>query len=303
MNKTVAPHTEELVALIAAKNPMQGRALQSARAGMHAEEASELEGYLGFCRSEGLTLEDLADAYQTITMDTLREQVYFQRNGRYRHSTFSEVADKVYFDPDYMSKYMYGLAITLYLWPNHLEIVRFFRRTLPNSKGGRYLEIGPGHGVFFRHAARKGGFASCTGVDISPTSLELTRRLLASDSELPPEKWELVNADFLAVDSLQGEFDAIVMGEVLEHVEEPLRFLVRIRELMASDAYVFVTTAVNAPAVDHIYLFRSVEEVVDMARQAGLGVRELVATPYKGCSMEDTVAQRLPINVAMVLGK
>jgi 2-polyprenyl-3-methyl-5-hydroxy-6-metoxy-1,4-benzoquinol methylase len=303
MTGSMAPYTEGLVALIAANNPMQGRALQAARARMLAEEVAELEGYLAFCHSEGLTLQTLADAYQTITMDTLREQVYFQRNGRYRYSTFREVADKVYFDPAYMSKYMYGLAMTLYLWPNHLEIARFFWGSLPRSKGGRYLEIGPGHGVFFRHAARSGGFDLCTGVDISPTSLEMTRRLLTYDRELPPDRWQLVNADFLAAESLQGGFEAIVMGEVLEHVEEPLSFLVRISELMRPDAYVFVTTAVNAPAVDHIYLFRSVDEVIEMARQAGLGVRRLLATPYKGCSMEDTVAQKLPINVAMVLGK
>lgn len=303
MSSANTPLLEEFIASVALRNPMQLRALADSRAAMEPSECVELETYLAFCREEGLSNDDLVGAYLTITMDTLREQVYFQRHGRYRCSTFEEVADRVYFDRDYMSRYMYGLAVTLYLWPNHLEMVRFFRKTMPAGRGGRYLEIGPGHGVFFRHAALHGGFESCTGVDISPTSLDMTRRLLASIDSLPGERCRLINADFLSATELSGRFQAIVMGEVLEHVEQPLQFLRRIAELADENAYIFVTTAVNAPAVDHIYLFRTVDEVVDMAAEAGLKAKEVLATPYKGCSMQETVDQRLPVNVALVLEK
>lgn len=301
MTHSQAFRLDRLVERIASINPMHARSLGDARAGLFAEERDELEAYLSFCESDGVGIDDLAAAYQTITMDTLREQVFFQRHRHYRHSTFKDVADKVYFDAAYMKRYMYGLALTLYLWPNHLEIVRFFRKAMPLDRGGRYLEIGPGHGVFFSYAATNGGFTSLLGIDISPTSLEMTRKLLGSHASLSGADWRLVNADFLATDDLQGRFDAIVMGEVLEHVEEPLRFLARIRDLARNGAFVFVTTAVNAPAVDHIYLFRTVDDVCDLAIAAGLQVKDLLATPYKGCSMEETVEQRLPVNVAMVL--
>ncbi len=92
------------------------------------------------------------------------------------------------------------------------------------------------------------------------------------------------------------------MGEVLEHVEQPFLFLRRIKDLANQGAFIFITTAVNAPAIDHIYLFRTVDEVHDLAVTAGLKVKEILATPYKGCTMDETVQQKLPINVAMVLG-
>jgi hypothetical protein len=131
----------------------------------------------------------------------------------------------------------------------------------------------------------------------------MTRRLLDSDPSIPRPRWRLLHADFLEAANLTGTYTAIVMGEVLEHVERPLLFLQRIRALAEDDAFIFITTAVNAPAVDHIYLFRSVDEVRELAEAAGLRVIDQLATPYSGCSMEETIQQRLPINVAMVLVK
>jgi len=293
--------TETLVERIGEGSPMHARSLAVALGGLDHEELQELHDYIGFCAQEGWGIDRLAAAYRVITEDTLREQIYFRRTRRYRHSTFKEVSDSVYFDSEYMSNYMYGLALTLFLWPNHLQIVRFFRRVLPRNSHGRYLEIGPGHGAFFRYAARHGSFGSCLGVDVSPTSLQMTQRLLESDESIPLARRQLLLTDFLEATALDGTYDAIVMGEVLEHVEQPLLFLQRIKALAARGAFIFITTAVNAPAIDHIYLFRSVAEVKELAVAAGLRIVDALATPYTGCSMEETVQQGLPINVAMVL--
>lgn len=301
MNSPENPLLNSLVAHIVLGNPMQARALEEVVLSLHQKEKTDLEDYLNFCKSDGISIENLTKAYLTITIDTLREQVFFQRHGKYRYASFKEVADKVYFDPAYMTHYMHGLALTLFLWPNHLEILRFFRKAQLQKQGNYYLEVGPGHGIFFRDAVRNRRFNSYIGVDISPTSLEMTRKLLSSDPSLQGAAWTLLNADFLATDDLQGCFDAIVMGEVLEHVEEPLLFLVRIKELANKGALIFVTTAVNAPAIDHIYLFRTVDEVRDMVITAGLSIKEILVTPYKGCTMQETAQQKLPINVAMVL--
>lgn len=295
------PMLSELVAHIDASSPMHGRSLPAAIAALKPAEADELERYMRFCAAEGWGIERMTQAYITIANDTLREQVYFQRHHRYRHDSFDSVAADVYFDADYMARYMYGLALTLFLWPNHLQIFRYFQRFISATSGGTYLEIGPGHGTFFRHAMLHGGFHTCVGVDLSPTSLEMTRRVLESLGVLPGVSWRLVKADLLAASDIGGNYDVIVMGEVLEHVERPERFLKRIRELAAPGAQIYVTTAVNAPAIDHIYLFSSVQEVEDLARAADLTPRDVFATPYVGCTMEETVARCLPINVALVL--
>lgn len=291
-----------LIERIVRDSPMQSGALQKTMQALSAEEREDLGHYVRFCVEHGIGLDRLSEAYRVISTDTLREQVHFRRHGRYRYSTFAEVADKVYFDDAYMSNYMYGLALTQFLWPNHLEISRFFHSSLAGAKGGRYLEVGPGHGAYFRAALRSGKFAECLGVDISPTSLEQTRALLESEPD-NGTRWELLQSDFLAMAPASARFDAIVMGEVLEHVEDPAAFLAKMYELANPGAFVFITTAINAPAVDHIFLYRSVGEVVAMAEGAGFRVVDMLATPYPGCTMETTVAQSLPINIALVLGK
>jgi 2-polyprenyl-3-methyl-5-hydroxy-6-metoxy-1,4-benzoquinol methylase len=91
------------------------------------------------------------------------------------------------------------------------------------------------------------------------------------------------------------------MGEVLEHVEQPELFLRRIAELAADDAFIFITTCINAPAVDHIYLWRTTDELEDMIRDSGLSIVEPLRLPYEGKTLEESRDQQLPINVAYVL--
>lgn len=301
----VAGHSllDELIKRIAADSPMQGRSLPAAVAQLTPAESDALEQYLHFCSIEGWGSEKMAQAYSTIANDTLREQIYFQRNKRYRHDRFASVAENVYFDADYMARYMYGLALTLYLWPNHLQIFRHFQRTIASADGGSYLEVGPGHGAFFRQAMQSGAFHTCVGIDISPTSLAMTQRMLESSGAQSGVSWRLIEADLLTATDIGSGYDAVVMGEVLEHVEQPGRFLERIRDLAAPDALIYITTAVNAPAVDHIYLFRSVQEVKDLARSSGLVTRDVLATPYVGRTMQETVQNSLPVNVALVLSR
>lgn len=294
------PLIEALVGHIADTNPMQRGMLDAAVAGLEPVERDVLEDYLAFCSSQGHGPDMLADAYNTITLDTLREQVFFMRHGSYRHARFADVADAVYFSDAYMKKYMYGLALTAFFWVNHRAIHRYFHARLPKAGRGRYLEIGPGHGLFLRAALRQARYDDHLGIDISPASLAMTRALLAREHGAAG-RWQLQQADFLGASAPEGPFDAIVMGEVLEHVEQPQAFLARIRALAAAGAFIFVTTAINAPAVDHIYLFRTVEEVEELVRASGLGIVDRLATPYPGCSMDETVARQLPINIALVL--
>ncbi len=68
-------------------NPMHRAFLDSALANLTPEEGKELGEYIGFCISRGLAVEYLARSYLMVVTDTLREQIYFRRHGRYRYST------------------------------------------------------------------------------------------------------------------------------------------------------------------------------------------------------------------------
>jgi 2-polyprenyl-3-methyl-5-hydroxy-6-metoxy-1,4-benzoquinol methylase len=293
---------DSLVEMIVDQFPVHRGFLEHAIAGATPAEIDQLAGYLQFCMSKGLTLHYLAESYLTILGDTLDEQLYFRDNGHYRHSTFAEVAESVYFDRGYMDRYMYGLAITNFLWPNHVAMARFLRQTMPRDRTGRYLEVGPGHGFLLLSAIEVGSFDDFLGVDLSAASVEQTRTIIDHFHPDAPARVELRN--FLdAHDLTPGSFDAIIMGEVLEHVEQPEVFLRRIAELAKDDAYIFLTTCINAPAVDHIYLWRTTDELEAMITTSGLSVVNPLRLPYEGKSLEESRAQHLPINVAYVLAK
>ena len=59
------------------------------------------------------------------------EQLYFQRNGKYRLTTFEEAYAEVYSNHEYMEKYMSGLLLTQVLWFNHAASFDFFLRVAP----------------------------------------------------------------------------------------------------------------------------------------------------------------------------
>jgi len=284
-------------------NPLQRNFISESVTDIRDEEMRDLDAYIGYTESLGIESLYLAGCYDLIVKDTLREQMYFQRHGRYRHSTFDEVASSVYFDSEYMRKYMHGLAITAYLWPNHRALHRFFIDSVPADKQGRYLEVGPGHGVFMMCAMRRSAFESFEGIDISPTSVEMTRALLGSGFFGKFDNYEIVEQDFFASDMAAGAYSAVVMGEVLEHVEDPGQFLQQIGTVSTDDAFIFITTPINAPAIDHIYLFDSVESIEALVVQAGLRVCDSLLVPYPGLTVEESMGQTLPVNVAMVLGK
>ncbi len=291
-----------LVERIVDQFPVHRGFLEQAIAGATPDEVERLAGYLQFGLGKGLTLDYLADSYLTILGDTLDEQLYFREHGHYRHSSFADVAESVYHDRDYMDRYMYGLAITNFLWPNHVEMSRFLRKTLPRNRPGLYLEVGPGHGFLLLAAIEVGSFDDFLGVDLSAASVEQTQTIVDHFYPDAPTRVEL--RDFLEADDLRpSSFDAIVMGEVLEHVEQPEIFLRRIAELAKDDGYIFITTCINAPAVDHIYLWRTTDELEDMIMASGLSVVEPLRLPYEGKSLEESRAEQLPINVAYVLAK
>jgi len=295
------PLLTAFIARVRQDSPMHRGFLDQALLKLTGEERGELDRYLAFCAARGLSIDYLAKCYLTVVADALREQLYFQRHGRYRYTSFADVARHVYFDREYMSYHLYGLALSSYLWPNHLELFRFFREALPKDRRGQYLEIGPGHGYFFRNAIGLSRYDSFLGVDVSETSIQQTRDLVVHDATARAADVRLECLDFLDATLPEDGFDAIVMGEVLEHVERPELFLCRIAALAREDCFVFVTTCINAPAIDHIYLFRDLVEVKALFDSCGFRIRQQRICPHAGKSVEECLEGRYAINVGYVL--
>ncbi|MBK9585603.1 MAG: class I SAM-dependent methyltransferase [Alphaproteobacteria bacterium] len=302
--RPLPPLVEQLMNDILEKNPLHKKIVTVSLEKMTQEEVINLETYIKFNMGKGLTVDYLSESYLMFVFDTMKEQLYFQKHKKYRFSTLDEVAGSVYYDPDYMSKYVYGIAVSCFIWPHHLGMLRYFNETVPKGKKGTYLEVGPGHGLFFMSALATTAFDHFVGLDISETSLGQTKEIV--DFFLPDkgQKYSLQLKDFLDADQLQSNsYDAVVTGEVIEHVEEPELFLRRIADIAKPDAYIYLTTCCNAAVIDHIYLFRTPKEVEDMMDECGLKVVKPFYLPYEGKSVEECLERDLPMSLAYVLQK
>lgn len=298
--------TEQFIQMVSERNPFQKKLLKDWQ--IRKEEKQELESILEFYTiGQGYSLEYLVEAYTFINTMVMEETYFFEKNKRYRNSTFEEVNEIVYQNDEYMKKYMIGLCISDYIWIQHLKMIRWFEQILKEKTSKqrtetskrRYLEIGPGLGQYLIRALAYGGYDDYLAADLSPTSVEQCKRYL-NYRGIDETEYKMVQKDFFAFSSEQ-KYDCIVMGEVLEHVEQPLEMLKKIRSLLNDEGMAFITTVINAPAIDHISLFRSEEEVLALARQAGFLTQDHICVTAGDIPMERAVKRRYAINIAMVL--
>lgn len=203
--------TDTLVRLVKERIRLHGNFLDSAMAGLDRGARQELDAYIRYCASDGFSLEYLAECYALVVRDTQEAQLDFIRTKKYRHSTFAEVEQSVYANPRYMEQYMLGLALTAFFWPNHLQIMKFFKDSIPKDAAGSYLEIGPGHGWHFLKSLEMTAYDSFLAVDISPKSVELAGRLAAHFIPQRASRAQLLCCDFLE-HGFEDAFDAVVMG-------------------------------------------------------------------------------------------
>lgn len=138
-----------------------------------------------------------------------------------------------------------------------------------------------------------------TLIDISETSLSLTKKMI-NDLGIHDDVIQYLHQDFLTFEA-PNKYDVIVMGEVLEHVENPLEFLKKCKALMTDSGKCYISTCANAAEVDHIYLFRSSAEVESLILSANFKIQEKIILPYHGYSVGECEEELLPMNMGYIL--
>lgn len=117
--------------------------------------------------------------------------------------------------------------------PELLEIVPLTAR--------RVLELGCGEGVFAQAYRSRNPKAHYTAIEIDKPSAAIAATRVD----------RLLQGDFESMDDAEvtdgAPFNAIVMGDVLEHMSDPDRVLVRLKTLLADDGYL----ALSVPNVAH----------------------------------------------------
>ena len=292
---------DQLLELVSAKNPLHAKKLMKHpffKDQAYREWAGTFLGrYQNFLVQRGLSWEQAADFYLQVVNDTLYEQIQFFRNGEYSCKSFEDANEKVYSKPEVMEYYMNGLLLTQVLWHHHYQVFQYFIKTMNERVGqvNRYLEVGGGHGAYTAEAVRLlGPDCSYQVVDISPTSLKMAKELIGS----PKVDFKL--QDVYEYEDSEG-FDQLVLGEVLEHVETPSELLLALAKLARPESRLFMTTPINAPAIDHISLFKSPKHLREVITEGGWTVEHELVLPTEDLPLEIVLEKKIPIMYASQL--
>lgn len=285
--------------ILCEKDPFQEKHLK--QLDLDSTTQAEFVSFLEFCMEElKESMDHIAEAYLFLNDMILQETYFFKRNGHYRHSSLEEVAADVYHNEEYMKNYMIGLAVSDFLWPQHLKILDYYEKYLESFPivEGSYLEIGPGSGQLLLRAVNSGKFSEMTACDISESSAELCNRFL--DFMGKEKECRVIVKNFFDFPD-EKQFDCIVMGEVLEHVEDPESMLRKIGSLLKNEGRAFVSTVINAPAIDHIYLFRNEEEVKKLVEGSGFEIVDSYSAAIGGVQIEKAMKRKDAVTIAMWL--
>lgn len=254
----------------------------------------------------GSQLAAYAQDYRWLAHAVIEEEIVFRRTGRYRLSSFAEAEREVYSNHQYMTRYMNGLLMSQLWWRNHTEVMQFFRDVylpgnyLPgNPSGFDHLEIGPGHGLFLYYAALAPGVGDVAGWDISEASVERVEHTFEAIGLDRPVALQLVNM----FDAPPRQFHSITFSEVLEHLEQPKQALDAIFGLLAPGGRAFINAPVNSPAPDHLTLFSSPEEIVDLVAAAGFEIVDTLFSPTSDATLERARKLSLAISTVVIARK
>ncbi len=224
--------------------------------------------YKSFIEKKGLTIDYGIDCYLKLCAQMVFERLEFMRSGKYASNSFAEVEKQIYLNPEMFEYHMHGLVFSQFLWPEQFTRFKFFSNHIGKElkSGGKYLEIGGGHALYILEAMNQSTEnVSFQLVDISPSSMELAKGIM----EGLKIDFQLKNIfDFAS----EEKFDFITMGEVIEHVEDPLALLIKVRELLTPGGTAYISTPANAPTIDHIYLFNNADEIRKLFIKAGFKI-------------------------------
>lgn len=231
---------------------------------------NELEETLGRLFPTSERLAAAASGYAAFAVDVMRRQVTFEQAREYPAKSYAEAAQEVYFDDAYMSsEYLPGLLLSHFLWPHHYRQARFFESAYVDQMrvtgATAFAEVGCGTGLFSRRTLQLLPTVTGTGYDISPSSKAFTDHHLEAFGL--SDRYRLNLQDI--VDQPIEPVEWLICVEVLEHLEDPIAFLRVLRAALRPGGRGFITAALNAPHVDHIYLYDRPKAVLDQLVEAG----------------------------------
>lgn len=300
------PAFNNILQHILAQSPMQRKRIetfietQGSDYWMLADLISEAIAQL--LKTKEYNIPYIASAYQKMCKDLLKEQIRFRKTGIFHEGSMKEIFESVYSQEEVMHYYLLGLLLSYLFWPNHYEIFVFFKKHISALPVETHLEVGAGHGLFTAGVKRQFPQSKTQVIDISKTAIKLSKEILPCFA-VNTANIEFIHSDFLTSHLGQKSFDLIVMGEVLEHVNEPKLFLRKAWNILNNNGTFYFSTCVNAPAIDHIYHFKTIEEIRDLIAECGFIIKQETVLPTENTPEDEWYEKLIPINFAATCSK
>jgi SAM-dependent methyltransferase len=297
------PHLEELFSYLKKRHPRSVRGVEEARAGIPGRFDAMAEMFLGWLVAgrgeEGIA--QAADAFVQFTTDVNLAQARYEADGHYENKSFAEVYANHYSQNETMSGYLWGIYLTNFLWAHHAEISVFYRDYFLSklSPSAKLVEIAPGHGGWGVWALNTLPEARLEGFDISNSSIEIAT--CVSRAAGYGDRATYTERNALDLQQMPADYaDGVICSFLIEHLENPQQLFAVVSHLLKPKGIGYVTGALTAAQVDHIYEFRQESELVRMAEEHGLRV---LSTFSAGPKRLLPKAQFMPRSMALIVQK
>ena len=250
------------------------------------------------------TYQTIADGYIAFVMDVNRSQVRYELCGHYANSSYKEVFESTYDNEDFMKHYHWGVFASTFLWEHHIRITDFFNHSylplLSEENNLRCFDLGAGSGIWSWQLLNHYLDAKVDAVDISKTSVKKLEEMMANNGLQDRVTASLGDATSWQPSEQQQEYDAGISCFLLEHLEQPLKLFENVAKLLKPRGVAFLTAALTAAEIDHIYEFKRESEIILMAEQAGFRVIETKSLAPSNYPKDGTF---LPRSMALIVSK
>lgn len=266
---------------MAANHPRSLKGIEESRAlvpELFDSVAAKFLGWAATVHGEAGYLPRCVPAFAAFSHDVIMSQARYEADGHYENSSFAACEAAVYADRSVMDDYLWGVFLTNFLWSHHMELSKFylerFVRRLPAQSN--VLEIAPGHGGWGVWLLSEHADARVEAFDISPSSIAIASSVAAAAGVADRATYTRRNA--LDLGSMPaGTRDAVICSFLIEHLEDPELLVKVISHHLKPGARAYLSGAITAAQIDHIYEFRHESDLVAMAERNGLRVLETMS--------------------------
>tara|TARA_B100000579_G_scaffold432024_1_gene448111 strand:+ start:1299 stop:2222 length:924 start_codon:yes stop_codon:yes gene_type:complete len=240
------------------------------------------------------------NSYNSLCVETIKEQFYLKKVGTYKSIKENIKNENLYNSLSKMKVYLLGLMLSQIFWLSHFKIISFYKNKVKSFNKKKFLEVGSGHGLLTKYLLENNKKNEGIICDISQQSLNLTKRVINYKKHKSNIKF--IKKDFFKFNN-KDKFDFIILGEVIEHVKKPKKFLNKAKKLLKPDGKIFISTCSNCAQVDHLYHFKNIRKIKSLLKSVNFKIQHELISPSENIPKKVWQKEKIAINYCAILNK